>query len=264
MTAGGSAAVETLTPRSSSVSAARAAVSTEASGADASRTVLTVSTDREVALNPPQRREHRAHFRLLRTQGELAEPLARLNAGHIQPHRPPHVVFPPEQRFEWNRRRLLQPDEQHIPRGRAELRRERGRDDDAFGRRLAMELPEPFVDAVDEDAGRSSPRCFVGHEPARDDERRGCGSGAFRAEIVRQRLANKTARRDDRLGASQASDRDVAQAAAHGVADEQRAGEHRDSRRHAERHGEVRPPVIPGAAKDQAAVEVIATPTPSA
>ena len=41
MTAGGSATVETLTPRSSSVSAARTAASVEASGADASRTVLT-------------------------------------------------------------------------------------------------------------------------------------------------------------------------------------------------------------------------------
>ena len=115
-----------------------------------------------------------------------------------------------------------------------------------------MELPEPFVDTVDEDAGRSVPRSFVRHEPAGDDERRGCGSGAFRAEIVRQRLAKESARRHERVGASQASDRDVAQAAAHRVADEQRAGEHRDRRRHAERDGEVRAPVIPGAAKDQA------------
>ena len=45
------------------------------------------------------------------------------------------------------------------------------------------------------------------------------------------------------------SEREVAKAAAHGVADEQRAREHGHRRRHAERDRQVRAPVVPGTAQ---------------
>ena len=94
-------------------------------------------------------------------------------------------------------------------------------------------------------------------------------SGAARPapsrEIVRQRLAEEPARRDHRLGASEPSDRDVAQAAAHRVADQQRAA--RAPRppppRRASRRGSCASGT--GAAKDRR-VEFIGvrTPQPSA
>ena len=43
------------------------------------------------------------------------------------------------------------------------------------------------------------------------------------------------------------AERDIAQAAAYRVADDQRAGEDRDGGRHAEDNGDIGPPVIDGA-----------------
>ncbi len=66
----------------------------------------------------------------------------------------------------------------------------------------------------------------------------------LRGEIVRQRGAEK-ARGDQRsIDAPQPGKRGIAQAAGDGIADDQRAGDHRRGQRHAERHHHPGAPVI--------------------
>src|SRR6185295_14818295 len=67
-----------------------------------------------------------------------------------------------------------------------------------------------------------------------------------------ERFTEETGRDDCRIGAADPLEDEVAEAAAHRVADEQRAGQHGDRRRDAEHDGRVGAPVI----EDPAANEI--------
>jgi hypothetical protein len=78
----------------------------------------------------------------------------------------------------------------------------------------------------------------------RSARRRSTRREAGPAQIVGERLAEEAGRDDDAIGAPEPLQHEIAQAAAHRVADQQRAGEHRHRRRHAGDHGEVGAPVV--------------------
>ena len=69
--------------------------------------------------------------------------------------------------------------------------------------------------------------------------------------VVRELLPEEPHRRQHLVGAAEPAERDVAEAAAHRVADDKRARQHRHGRRHAEHHREVRAPVIGRAPGDE-------------
>ena len=69
--------------------------------------------------------------------------------------------------------------------------------------------------------------------------------------VGRQRPRGKDRSADNGLGAPEPAERDLAQAAPHRIADDQRAREHRGCRRNAEQHGQIRPPVEREAAGDE-------------
>ena len=79
-------------------------------------------------------------------------------------------------------------------------------------------------------------------KPARNS---GCAARSC-ANCSRKRLDG----RDDLIGAAKAPEQQIAQAAANGVAHEQRSGQHRHGRGDAEHHGHVRAPVVRQASKD--------------
>ena len=109
----------------------------------------------------------------------------------------------------------------------------------------AMKPPEPIVDAVDTDCPDATAALLRGDEPLEDDERR----RRMLERRLRELRAEESGRDDRRVGAPKTLQHEIAQAAADGVADEQRAGEHRHRGRHAHDHGEVRPPVVAQAAR---------------
>ena len=205
----------------------------------------------EVALQPPERREHRAHFALLGLQGELTHLRRRQRAGRGQPDGPADVLLMSEQRLQGNVGGLLQAGQQHVAGADAKLRGERRRDEYAVTRFDPVKLPEAIVDAVDQHAGGAPARRLVGHDAARCDQgrRRRC---AARDEILRQRVPEESHRRDDVAGPPEPRQHEIAKAAAHRVANQQCTAEHGHRRRHAQDDGEVRSPVIGGATKSQA------------
>ena len=71
------------------------------------------------------------------------------------------------------------------------------------------------------------------------------------AQIVRERFAEERRGHDDAVRPAEPLKHEIAQAPAHGVADQQRAREHRHGRGDAGDHGEVGPPVMTKAAKNQ-------------
>ena len=110
---------------------------------------------------------------------------------------------------------------------------------------MPLNVPEALVDAVDRTRAGSPPRRFVRDEAVRHDQRRrGMPALIPHGYLRRARRERTPVDGDDVLGAAEPADRDIAQAAAHRVADEQRAGEHRHRRRHAQHDGQVRAPVI--------------------
>ena len=78
-------------------------------------------------------------------------------------------------------------------------------------------------------------------------------------EVLRELLAEESSETTADIGGAETLQHQIAQAAAHRVADEQRAGEHRHRGRHADDHGEVRPPVIAQAAGDELSRRIAAT-----
>jgi hypothetical protein len=62
--------------------------------------------------------------------------------------------------------------------------------------------------------------------------------------VIGQPLAEKSRGRDDQIGVAQPGQRQIAQAGAHRIAHEQRAGQHGHGGRHAEDYREVRAPVM--------------------
>ena len=143
-------------------------------------------------MDPVERREDSTDVRLLRPQGEFAEPFARKNAGDIQAHGPSDVVFTAEQGFNGDGRRFLKTDEQNVARSGAELGGKRRRDDDARLIGQPVKRPESLVDAVDDDPARAASGRFVADKSARHDERsRGRPAVHGPANIARERVTNE-------------------------------------------------------------------------
>ena len=205
----------------------------------------------EVALQPPDRGKDRTHVGLLRPDRELAEAVARQHPGERQPDGAADVFLAAKQRFDWHLGRLLETRQKHISLFGADLRCERRRDHHAFGRRQPVERPEAFVDAIHNHLRGASSGRLERDEGVGDDERRRRAGTERALEVVRQVLTEESHRRQDLIGVSQPAERDVAQAVAHRVADDQRTGEHGHGRRHAQRHGEIGAPVKARGAEDE-------------
>jgi hypothetical protein len=119
----------------------------------------------------------------------------------------------------------------------------------AFGRTghvsNAMEPPEPIVDTVDTDVSGATAGFLYGDDAWKDRERRG-----WMLEVLRELGAEESSRDDCDIGGAKTLQHQIAEAAADGVTDEQRAGEHRHRGRHPCDHSEVRPPVVAQSAGD--------------
>jgi hypothetical protein len=114
-----------------------------------------------------------------------------------------------------------------------------------------VKLEERVVHAVDRGATGAAARGLVAGEPLEREQ-----GGARRWRNVERVLKPAQERRrerrlsgDDDAGAADSAGGDGRQAGAHRAADEQRAGHHRDGRRHAQRHGHVCASVVPEAAQ---------------
>ena len=114
-----------------------------------------------------------------------------------------------------------------------------------------MERPEPGVDAVDEDAGGPPPAGFVGHGTGGDHQGSRGRTRDAAAKIIGQRFAEEAGGVDGDAGPPEPLQREIAQAAAHRIADDERARQHRGRGRHAEEHGQVGAPVEADAAGDE-------------
>jgi hypothetical protein len=130
-----------------------------------------------------------------------------------------------EQGFQGDVGRLLQSRQQHIAGLDAELHGERRRDEHAVARFEAVELPEALVHAINQYAGGALARRLMGNESTRRDQgRRRCRPA--RDEIPRQRIPEEAHRRDDVAGPPEPRQHEIAKAAAHRIAHQQRAAEH--------------------------------------
>ena len=209
--------------------------------------------DAEVALQPVERREDGAHFRLLRLERELAEPLARQHARDLQAERPADIFLAAVERLDGDLCRFLNAGQQGFAGSGRELGGERRRKVDAVSIGQAVKRPEALVHAVDQHVGGATPRRFVNDSAGRDDEWRRGAARRRGAQRIGDILAKEGGGADQRVGAAQPPQRDVAQAAAHRVADDERASQHGGRRRNAEHDGEIGTPVKRQAAQDQRA-----------
>ena len=151
----------------------------------------------------------------------------------------PSVLLPAVQRLERNRGRPLQSGRAPWRRlRRAELARERRAEQRVAARRSgcasdAVELPEPIVHAVDLHARAPAARS-PDRSPARARRSAGRVAGTSpanagsAADVVGERFAEEVRRTTTAESVRPSRcEHEVAQAAAHRVADEQRAGQHR-------------------------------------
>ncbi len=203
-----------------------------------------------------ERDEGGAHARLLRAQRELAEARGVERLAQVQTYRAPRLLLAPVERFGGDGRGLAHAQEQSLARLRLKLGGERGAEEDfACARRAclraldAVELPEPFVHAVDLHASRPAPALFLRDAAFQDDERArvfesGRREPGVRLDLVGESLAEEGGGGDDRVSTPEPLQEQRAQARAHAVADDERAGQHRDAHRDARHDGEVRPPVV--------------------
>jgi hypothetical protein len=126
------------------------------------------------------------------------------------------------------------------------------------GARHRVELPEAIVHAVYRHARHApSGRLIADHRL--DDDHRGdrgerAREGGVGGDVGGQLFAEKARRDDDLIGAAEAIEHQIPQAAADRVADQQRAAEHRHRGRDAEHHRGVGAPVVPESVSDEAAV----------
>ncbi len=220
-------------------------------GAAGNEDRIDLACDGEVALDTPQRREDGANVGLLGPQRKFAEPVPREHAREHEPHRPSDVLLASEQRFDRNLGGFLEPGQQHVTVSGADFGRKSRRDIDTVSGWQLVELPESLVHTVDEDVRGAAARRFERHEAVGHDDRRRVGRAQPLAKILRELLAEEPDRAQDEVRPSQPAKRDVAETAAHRVADDQRAGEHRDRCGHAKQDGEVRAPVVSGAPRDE-------------
>jgi hypothetical protein len=191
--------------------------------------------DVEVLLQSRQWHEHRRHLALLRLERELAKRVGRDDIRNVQSHGAPEIVTLAVQRFERNIRRPLNTDEDRVPNPRIDLSCKRGADERVAIRRPtdianAMEAPEPIVDPVNARLCHTAPFVLGGHRSLHDDQRRYSREGSLElgsnSEVLCQLLAEQVRRCDDVVGAAEAIQHQIAQAAANGIADEQRARQH--------------------------------------
>ena len=258
MTAVPPATADTLTLRSSSVTASRSAdFAADVGLARADQDGVDASGHAEIALQPPERREHRAHFALLRLQRELAQLRRRQRAGRrsactVRPTSSLCANSDSRGMSDGFCRRVSSTSPALTPSSAASA----GETNTPSRGSTPVEPPEALVDAVDQHAGGAPARRLVGDEAARRDQRRR-RRGAARDEIRRQRVPEESRRRDDVAGPPEPRQHEIAQAAAHRVANQQRAAEHGHRRRHAEDDGEVGAPVVGGAAENEASKDML-------
>ena len=118
-----------------------------------------------------------------------------------------------------------------------------------------MKAPEPIVHTVDAHLPGLAAGLLHADDGVGDDERNDAGErrrglGLF-LQVGCQLFPKETRRGDDVVGLTQTSNNKIAETAAHGIADQQCAGENGDRGRHAEHHSKMRAPVIREAAEDQ-------------
>ena len=187
----------------------------------------------EIALEPPQRYEHRSHRALLRSQRELAELVARQDASTVSRIVRRCRPCGPSSESTRNLGRLLQPRQQVVAARHTQLVGERRRCKRTVARIQAVKSQEPVVDTIDEDTRRAPARRLVRDDAVAD--RSGAAVAPHRG--ARQRPPGSSRKRSGGryhdVGAAEPSEREIAQAAADRIADEQRAGEDRDRRRDA-------------------------------
>ena len=120
-----------------------------------------------------------------------------------------------------------------------------------------MKAPESFVDAVDHHARRTAAADLLGDRSLRDNQRtdrvKSRPERVVFLKVFAERLAKKSGRDDDSIRPTELHQQQIAQAAAHRVADEQRAREHRNRRRDAGNDSEVGPPIVRQAPQDEVA-----------
>ncbi len=124
---------------------------------------------------------------------------------------------------------------------------QRRRDEHAVDRGESVEIPEALVDAVDQHAAGAPAGRLQRHEAIDRDHRRGGRRAQLFAGKRGGALVEEGHRGDDLIGAAQASEREIAQAAPHRVADDQRTRQHRHRGRDAEHDGQVGAPMVTGA-----------------
>ena len=214
----------------------------------------------EVLLQLGELDEDGADGRLRGAHGELAHPLGRERAAHLQPRRAPDVVLAPVERLDGDVRRLLDPDEQRLALARAQLPGEgRAQEHLARARGLrpdAVELEEARVHAVDLHAGRARPALLARRRAFEHDDgdgrlEPGGGEGRVTPRLVRQTLAEEVGRGHDQFRPPEPLQKEPAQGGAHRVADEQRAREHGDRHADARDDRQIRPPVVSEPAPDE-------------
>ena len=223
------------------------------------------AVERQFLLEATKRDEYRAHSSLLGPERELTQVGLAGDRTNRKPERPTQVVFSSLQRLD-----------RHGGRPRhAHQHRASGLDADVLGQcradqRLAalcgglpvghgdaVKTPEALVHAVHRDARHAPPARLIA-DHAFDDDHRGnrgerSGERAVGAKLVRQRVAEEPRGDDDLVGPAEPMEDEIAKAAAHGLADQERAGEHRHRRRDAQRHRRVGAAVVGERANHQSA-----------
>ena len=120
-----------------------------------------------------------------------------------------------------------------------------------------MEAPEPFVNAVDRHPRRAVAARLLGDQSLDNDQRadrvKRWPKFIVFLKVFGEDLAEKSGRDDPSVRAAELHQQQIAQAAAHRVADEERPGEHRHGRGNAQHHRRVRAPVERKASKHQPA-----------
>src|SRR5437667_7192106 len=122
--------------------------------------------------------------------------------------------------------------------------------------RNAVKPPEPIVDAVHLDTRGTPAARLIGDETLQHHERSDAVERRAERLVAREfgceRFTEETGRQHHDIGAAETLQHEIPEAAADRIADEERAGKNGHGCRDAQHHGDVRPPVVREAAKDQA------------
>ncbi len=229
-------------------------------GDRAARIVFDPPGNLQVLLQTGQRHEDGAHLALLWPQRELADGGARQHPAHGDAHRAAQVFLARVQRLDRNRRRTLQPDQQRGAVTDGKLGSQRGAQECVPVGRTAhrlhlVEAPEAIVHAVDRHAADTLAAVLRGHETLRHhqrhERRESRRGGAVGGDILAQGLAEERGRHHGVVGPAQPIGDERPEAGPHGLADDERAGQHRHGGGHAQHHGQIGAPVVNQAAEGQ-------------